>query len=546
MLIHTRTAGLLAVLALLVGCGSVADDTAGSTDSGSRTVPTGEVVAASGFDVAVNGFSFPNYGNDEGVANLAPNTVRALFGDQVCARLNGAECVLTPTADKWMQAQNTDMDGGHCFGLAGLSWAMYTGAIDPNRYGAPQAADIALAGNTALQNDIAAVFVTQETAPTTESKLTLAPNDAIATLQEAWSAGRGYALAIFNIKDGEATDGHAVTPVAVEQLDNGNTGIVLYDNNFPGEPQVLEVDPVANTWTYTTAADPSQDPDIYTGGVDNPLELWPVEPMLGPQTCPFCPASATSAAPGIDGNPRPVSGTSRFTSVYLNEEQGSQGVQMTVTDLAGIPIPGATATTPIDGGDTGASRLQVPLGIPFIVNIDGSTLTQAASADLSVIGPGYAFGVDQFLVAPGDINQVVFSPDRNSFEFRSAATSAPDVFLTFENETAAFGFLFGGLELPTGGSITVSLNTANQTVTARTAPPPDTTVDPNATSTVDFVIERIDDQTENTVTSDPIELAPNESLVVGYGAWTPGDNGVPVGIDYTNDGVIDEQLVDAS
>ena len=545
MRIRPILTGLAISLAVFAGCGDVADDTAGGTGGGSRVVPSGEVVATSGFDVDVNGFSFPNYGNENGVANLSPANVRALFGDQVCARVDGGNCVLTPTADKWMQTQNADMDGGHCFGLAGLSWAMYSGAIDAERYGAPAAADLALEGNTALQNDIAAVFVTQDTSPTTESKLTLAPNEAVATLQEAWSQGRGFALAIFNIKDGEATDGHAVTPVAVEQLDNGNTGIVLYDNNFPGEPQVMEVDPVANTWTYTTAADPSEEPDVYVGGADNPLELWPVEPMLGPQTCPFCPSNSTSSATGLDGATRTVTGQSTSTYVYLNEEKGSQGVDMTVTDLSGVPIPGATASTPIDGGDSGASSLQVPLGTPFIVRIDGASLTAEAKADLSVIGPGYSFGVDQFAVAPGEIDEVVFTPAANSFEFRTSTATTPDLFLTFENDTASYGFRFGGLALPTGGSITMTLDPAAQTVTTRTSPPAGAASDPNANSTVDFVIERIDDETENTVTSDPIDLAEGESLVVSYGAWTPADNSVPVGIDYNGDGVIDEQLVDA-
>ena len=47
--------------------------------------PSGVVLAASGFDVATNGFSFENYGNEAHPLNLDSTSMVTLFGDQVCA-----------------------------------------------------------------------------------------------------------------------------------------------------------------------------------------------------------------------------------------------------------------------------------------------------------------------------------------------------------------------------------------------------------------------------------------------------------------------------
>lgn len=62
-----------------------------------------------GFRPQSNGFNFSNYGGEEPVTNLTPVEIRRMFGDKVCARLEGEECTLTPPAQQWMEQANTDM-----------------------------------------------------------------------------------------------------------------------------------------------------------------------------------------------------------------------------------------------------------------------------------------------------------------------------------------------------------------------------------------------------------------------------------------------------
>ena len=133
--------------------------------------------------------------------------------------------------------------------------------------------------------------------------------------------------------------------MALESLGDGKVGIVPYDNNYPKAPQTMVVDTVANTWTYSTASNPGR-PEAYHGGVDNPLELWPVTRCWDHRTAPFCSEGSATTATGVDGKERTVKGGSALNYVYLNQESDAKGVKIAVTDLAGKPIAGATAVSP--------------------------------------------------------------------------------------------------------------------------------------------------------------------------------------------------------
>lgn len=508
--------------------------------------PSGVVLAASGFDVATNGFSFENYGNEAHPLNLDSTSMVTLFGDQVCAGKvkKGGGCKLVPTAKKWMASMNDTMGGGHCFGLAGLSWALYKGQVSPQKYGAREAAAMSLDGNKALQADVAAIFATQSTEPTTSVMKTYAPTDAVRELAAAWQRGDGYALGLSNVRNGEQVGGHAVTPVALESLGDGKVGIVLYDNNYPKAPQTMVVDTVANTWTYSTASNPADDPEAYHGGVDNPLELWPVTPMLGPQNCPFCSEGSATTATGVDGKERTVKGGSALNYVYLNQESDAKGVKIAVTDLAGKPIAGATAVSPLSGGQQAPPAVLVPKSVAFKVTIDGSALSKPADTDLSVIGPGYSFAVDKFTLDPGVVDAVVYDPTRASLVYLTQVGSAPDVSLTLDgdltrdSDEASYSFVFGGLELPeSGGAIEVALDQAAQRVTASSHH--------SGPSQIDFVIDKVTADSDEQFTSEPIPLEANESLIVEYGSWGGAGTPMPVGIDTDGSGQITERLVGA-
>jgi len=124
-----------------------------SSDSAPSEAPAAGA-ADSGFRPERDGFGFENYGNDSVSYNLTPAELQRMFGDQVCAYLDGDECTLTPPAKQWMNETNNYMDGGHCEGMAVLSSLMYYDYADPNNFGASTPNDLSLS-NAELQQEIA-------------------------------------------------------------------------------------------------------------------------------------------------------------------------------------------------------------------------------------------------------------------------------------------------------------------------------------------------------------------------------------------------------
>ncbi|MEI8080668.1 MAG: hypothetical protein WCI74_02350 [Actinomycetes bacterium] len=533
-----RWTALAGGIAVLVACGSSSGSgTIGAGDAKGGVRPSGTIVADSGFAVDKNGFSFENYANSQGISNLSPASMRTLFGDQVCARVADGNCTLTPSAAKWMATQNDGMNGGHCFGMAGLSWAVFKGSVPASKYGADTASQMKLPDNVPLQSDLAAVFVTQLTDPTTSKKIELSPNEAVAKLKEGWAAGTGFVLALYKLVGAEQSAGHGVTPVSVEDRGEGKMGIILYDNNFPGVPQVMVVDTATNTWTYSTASDPRNDPESYTGGANNKLVLYPVDPMVAAQSCPFCTGGQTNTAQGVGSTPTSVGSGSAFNYVYLNQEGGANGVHISVTDLAGNPIAGTQELAPLSF-DNGVVPpvVAVPKQAAFAIKVDGSKMTKGANAAVAIIGPGYDFGIDKIDMNPGEVDTIRFDPATNKLAYQTNAGAAPDIVLGLDGKDVSYAFLFGGLALSeNGGTIEVALNPAKQTVTASSGN--------TGESKIDFQVERIDQASEEQFDSEPIPLAGNEALIIEYGKWKGNGTPMPVGIDKNNDGKIDETLV---
>src|SRR3954451_18129622 len=68
--------------------------------------PNGTIIAESGFRPDTNGYSFPNYGNENDPQNLDAASMVKLFGSGVCAdAVQDGSCTLTPAAQTWRETQ---------------------------------------------------------------------------------------------------------------------------------------------------------------------------------------------------------------------------------------------------------------------------------------------------------------------------------------------------------------------------------------------------------------------------------------------------------
>jgi len=491
----------------------------------------------SGFDIQTNSFSFPNYGNEEGYENLDAQAMRELFGDQVCARIDeGGRCVLSATAGTYMEGINDAMDDGHCFGMAGLSWALFDQEEDPQQFGGPDAADLTIDDNPDLQRELAKIWATQATPPTKTAATTLTGQALLDQLERAWGQGQGFIFGIFRMKGGEQTGGHAVTPYAIRDQDDGTKAIAIYDNNYPQQENLILVDPVTGEWSYRAQTKPGERAELYEGGPNNPIELTPVDLTLRQQQCPFCPGA--SDADDDSESDDPTFGSAPAVSmVSVNQRAHHRGVALSVTDKKGRPIPGQETFRPTNFINATVPAVEiVPADEPFLVVIDGSDLRRPANTDVTIVRPGYSFSAGNIDMQPGSVDDIWFYPVRNEVSYGTDLGASPDLFLTFEDPDASYEFRFGGLRLPRrGGDVDVALDQEAETV--RFASPS------SRRATLDFRVKRIGRTQTDVATSDPIPVRPNEAIVIPYGRWRDSGKPLRVGIDVDGDGTIDEPLI---
>ncbi|MBI2332897.1 MAG: hypothetical protein HYU84_12195, partial [Chloroflexi bacterium] len=203
---------------------------------------------------------------------------------EVCADINGDECVLTPPAEQWMEQINGDMAGGHCEGMAVLSLMMYTGQVSPSDFGGSAANDLDINDET-LQREIAYWWATQAVDPTAASVVRGTPMEILETVEQMDVNGETYTIGIYN----DRGEGHAITPFGVEDKGDGLYAILVYDNNYPGETRELFIDSRDNSWTYETSINPAVESDVWSGNADTQtLDLTPTSARLDTQACPFC------------------------------------------------------------------------------------------------------------------------------------------------------------------------------------------------------------------------------------------------------------------
>lgn len=298
----------LALNAIFAGAMAASDSNAGSSNASGATASDD-----SGFRPGINGFAFQNYGDDIATVDLTPAEMHRMFGDKVCACLKDGNCTLTYPARMWMEAAISAMRYGHCEGLAVLSDLIYYSKVNPSGFGGQTAIDLSLKDEL-LQREIGYWWVTQVTSPGGSEKIKDSPNAVLKTLAQSFALGENadewWVMGLY-LPDGSS--GHAITPYAVEDMGNGTSRIMVYDNNWPKSERYVEVNRTANTWSYQASINPNEKSTLYTGNASTKtLEIVSVSSRLGQQKCEFCDAdnstasnlgsSASSASSGTKGN----------------------------------------------------------------------------------------------------------------------------------------------------------------------------------------------------------------------------------------------------
>jgi hypothetical protein len=544
----------------------IPEDSDADEDSGSTSEPTaeGEAPAATnapedgsnaspgnyaadlGFRPDTHGFAFPNYGG-EGETNLTPNELRRMFGDRVCARIQGDQCILTPPGEQWLQEINQAMDGGHCEGMAVLSNMFYTGKASPTDFGAATVPQLDITGNEPLQREIAYWWATQSTQPARQGIVEQTPSGVINTLLTSFAAGptgsEQYAVGFYKR---DHTGGHAVTPYAVEDRGNGIYWIMIYDNNFPGVERAIEVNTNNDTWTYSGSTNPAEQEDLYEGDADTKtLELAPIGPRFGQQECPFCDVAPSGMGGGKYGAAPFQQVPTQYNQIWLDGD-----ADLLITDVNGQSIgfqngsfinqiPGATSNGNKYGVNvwdiTAEPVYSIPSDIDFTISIDGSRLTDVTTSTVTMIGPGYALEVSEIVLSPGDVDTLDVAPDGSLLLYRSASGSTPFLLMAIETDAADYMFGVYGEEMVPGEALSLSLDPSRGWLSIDT-------IDTTTQASYGMYVAKYDENGEQIFGTDAVVLDPEDIVYVDYLQWPGNGQPMELEVDEAADGSIDATI----
>jgi hypothetical protein len=419
-------------------------DSAGSadqTDSSDAGLSSDKGLLAfdSGFRPDTDGFAFENYGEEYGSAGLTEVEMQRLFGKQVCS--GDADCTLLPNARRWMEENNKEMTGGHCEGMAVLSLLFYLGIQDPEKFGASMTHNLLIEGNDPLQREIAYWWATQCTEPADNVSVD-GPADVIKALISAFSDGDNASNSwTAGVAKEDGKGNHAVTPFAIRDKGDDLYEILVYDNNYPNEIKIINVDVNDNTFSYDTSSDPDEESSKYAG---HNLNLTGTNDRLVQQKCDFC--QDDSGNDGSAEQPSSPAGVRRVqvwqdggAGMLIKDDHGRRLGRLkdgtVVNEIPGSKVHWFLKSKSLDGrklqrNNSSDYLLLLPYGINYTVSLEQTNSEKAKARSVTSIGPGYYTEVGGLAIHNESEGRdlVEFHSEKNGYQavnYRSAANSTP-------------------------------------------------------------------------------------------------------------------------
>ncbi|PYE19989.1 hypothetical protein DFR67_102127 [Williamsia limnetica] len=403
---------------------------------------SGTLIADSGFEVKRDGFSFANWGESDALhrRSMTPATMQSLYGDRICARIVDGACVLSATGEVLEQDSNESSNGGHCFGLAAVAGLFASGQLDKTGY-VPAGQNLYDVGpSDRLDGLISRYFNTQYAVPTSDSPSRSSVASTLDQLEAAWQRGDHVVLGIL----GEI-GGHGITPIALRDLGDGKTGIVVYDNNFPGVEKMMVADAASDTWYYTTALNPADKSYLFVGSPSNQMIIFPLSQMTRVHECPTC------RDVGDDSVLLLVKDTAK------NPDGSANDWTLGITTPDGRPVAGLEK---LAHANTARSELyRVPAGAAFKLTIGGVPLGQTADMDISILGDGWINEVDDLELLPGASASVTVDDDQRALRLSSTYPLTPRLTVASEEADWSVAAKGTGLNLLPGSTVSVGRDT---------------------------------------------------------------------------------------
>lgn len=470
---------------------------------------SGTLIATSGFEIKRDGFSYPNWGpsSEEHRRGMTPRMMQSLYGDRVCARINNGECVLTATG-LLLERDLTDLfSGGRCFGFSAMAGLFATGGLDKGDY--------LSAGQTVFGAPVSDEFdqlliryaSAQISAPTSDG----ATRDSVATtldlLEAAWARGDSYIVSLLG-----PDSGHAVTPIALRDLGKGKTGIVVYDNNFPGVEKMIVADSAADTWYFTASINPGEPLYLYVGSPQNQMKLTKLLPTTQVQDCPTCRDSGDDSVLVV------------VKDRSANFDPSDVGWDFAITAPGGGVIDGVELVPAVNNRQL--QVFSVPAGVAFDVTVGEVPAGRSAEIDISLYGDGWLKEIDMITLLPGATTTVSVDQDQSEVRLRSNLPVQPVLKVAAEMPGWSVSAVGQGLVLLPGSTLSVDREADGDVVYAVSGS--------GASTQMELVVARRDSVADqNVITDGPVSIPVNSAALVAAGAW---DGAAPLSVRVEGNG----------
>ena len=411
------------------------------------------------FDTTTHGYQFQNYGAAPTNADdLSASDVYELFGPVSCMDDTSTKenCTLTGPAQQWLTNYALKFgDGGHCDGFAATSLRLFN-SLPYNQYSTPSTFQPGALNTVdlihpeqSIEHYILRYHITQNYI--WSQNVTGSPNDLLDVLINDFNSAQpvGYSASIWVIEGSKWKHGHSISVIGVEQVTDSEYRILVYDSNFPKQRQYITVDSASNTWTYTTAATPGENTNVYTGTADSGnLRLIPLNVRDKPAgeyfPCPFCNGETFPASARPDGaGPETMFGEIDFQytgegAILVVDDEGQMVGETIETGEFVNEIPDAQIQHP-----AGGLSQDVPpsIVIPFeghdetyySVYVHGTSVDAPTHGALSMHGAGFALGVYNIELDAGEVFEFTISPDGDHISFYSTEDEvAPEIYIAHD------------------------------------------------------------------------------------------------------------------
>ncbi len=490
----------------------------------------------SGFRPKPSGFSFPNWGgNEHPSSELTPNDLVKLFGERVCVRWKGDDCVPIPGATLWLEQQNAAMKGGHCEGMAALSSAFHVKSENPSEYGASPAFSLT-PSNRELLTTISTYWVTQNLEPVSQNTRATKEwslQQIVDFLAENLGSNKDYpTLGIYS-----EDSGHAITPYKIDEVSPKVYRVYVYDNNHPGEEKYVEIDAGKNRWNYALASiNPSEDPSPWEGGPGT-MDVTLLSSRYAPLACPFCGEHAPPRAPKPANGPQGPR-TPSVNSDFITLETPARCSQVVVTGKRDKKqfsvgknkkdeIKGASMTQ--RRGSRGCTIKLPPTQQYDFQLLDDGKPSRSPMTDVFMYVPGSVYSISNVALSQGSTQTL--SIGTNTFSFQAGGTQKPTLRIANERGDSLGYYEIKDLSLNDGYAFNVEEGADGKLAFSDN--------DPNLDN-YDLKVQDIEEDGTKSYEFEDIETTDDGKAIIDV----DDPNGVDLDIDSDGDGTVDEQDTD--